>query len=108
MPFGVLSGVGRGMGVLDGGDDRRREGAVLGVNLGHPILTMGLLRRGSSLLNYFEDFFSSIYMWLSFFARGDDLVEIALLSCIVHRAPYMPSRGRQTQQQSSKACLMFL
>ena len=24
MPFEVVSGVGRGMGVLDGGDDRRR------------------------------------------------------------------------------------
>ena len=26
MPFGVVSGVGRGMGVLDGSGDRRREG----------------------------------------------------------------------------------
>ena len=25
MPFGMVSGVGRGMGVLDGGGDRRRE-----------------------------------------------------------------------------------
>jgi len=30
MPFGVVSGVGRGMGILDVGGDRRREGAVLG------------------------------------------------------------------------------
>ena len=31
MPFGVLSGVGRGKNVLlDGGGDRRREGAALG------------------------------------------------------------------------------
>jgi len=29
MPFGIVSGVGRGMGVLDEGGDRRREGAVL-------------------------------------------------------------------------------
>ena len=28
MPFGVVSGVGRGMGALDGCDDRRREGTV--------------------------------------------------------------------------------
>ena len=28
IPFGVVSGVGRGMSVLDGGGDRRREGAV--------------------------------------------------------------------------------
>ena len=39
MPFGMVSCVGRGMGVLDGGGDRRREGAVLGVNLGRPIVT---------------------------------------------------------------------
>ena len=29
----MVSGVGRGMGVLDGGANHRREGAVLGVNL---------------------------------------------------------------------------
>jgi len=34
MPFGMVSGVGRGMGVLDGGDDRRWEGAVLGDEFG--------------------------------------------------------------------------
>jgi len=33
MPFGIVNGVGRRMGVLDGGGDRRREGAVLGVNV---------------------------------------------------------------------------
>ena len=31
MPFAVVSVVGRWMGVLDGGGDRRREGAVLRV-----------------------------------------------------------------------------
>jgi len=31
--------VGRGTGVLDGGGDRRREGTVLRVNLGRPIVT---------------------------------------------------------------------
>jgi len=30
MSFGMVSGVGRGMGVLDAVGDRRREGAVLG------------------------------------------------------------------------------
>ena len=30
MPFGMVSGVGLGMGVLDFGGDRRREGAVWG------------------------------------------------------------------------------
>jgi len=41
MTFGVVSGdgVGRRMGVLDGDGDRQREGAVLGVNVGHPIVT---------------------------------------------------------------------
>jgi len=41
MPFGMVSGVGRGMGALDAGGDRRREGAVLGVNLERPIVTNG-------------------------------------------------------------------
>jgi len=41
IPFGMVSGVGRGMGALDGSGYRRREGAVLGVNLGHPIVTIG-------------------------------------------------------------------
>ena len=41
MPFGVVSGVGLGMGVLDfGGDGRRRRGS-LGVNLQRPIITNG-------------------------------------------------------------------
>jgi len=35
MLFGVVSGVFEGMGVLDG------EGAVLGVNVGYPIVTYG-------------------------------------------------------------------
>jgi len=30
MPFGMVTGVGRGTGVLDGGGDRRGEEAVLG------------------------------------------------------------------------------
>jgi len=33
LPFGMVSGVGRGMGVIDGGGDHRRGRAVLGVNL---------------------------------------------------------------------------
>ena len=42
----MMSRVGRGMGVLGGGGDRRREGADLGVNVGH---TMGTLWRSYSL-----------------------------------------------------------
>jgi len=41
MPFGVVSGVWLGMGVVDGSGDCRREGAVLWVNLGRPIVTNG-------------------------------------------------------------------
>jgi len=32
MPFGVVSGVGRGLGILDGGRDRRRESGSFRVN----------------------------------------------------------------------------
>jgi len=39
--FGVVSGVGLRMGVLNFGGNRRSEGAVLGVNLGRPIVTNG-------------------------------------------------------------------
>jgi len=55
MPFGVVSGVGRGMGVLDGVADRRREGTVLVVNLGRPIITNGAFAT-RLFSNYFEDF----------------------------------------------------
>ena len=41
MPFGVASGVGRGMSVLDKGGDRRRGRSNLGQNVGHPIVTNG-------------------------------------------------------------------
>jgi len=34
MPFGVVSGVGRGMGVLDGDGDRRREWGSFGCEFG--------------------------------------------------------------------------
>jgi len=39
MPFGVVSRVGRGMGVLYRVVIVEGEGAVLGVNVGHPIVT---------------------------------------------------------------------
>jgi len=41
MPFGLVRGVGREMDVLDEIGDCGREGAVLGVNLGRPIVTNG-------------------------------------------------------------------
>jgi len=41
MPFGVVSGVGRGMGVLDKGGDGLREGAVLGMDVSRQLVTNG-------------------------------------------------------------------
>ena len=43
MPFGVVSGVGRGMGVLDVGGDRGRRRGSFGVNVGYPIVTKVIL-----------------------------------------------------------------
>ena len=39
MPFRVVNAVVRGMGVLDGMEIVERKGAVLGVNVGHSIVT---------------------------------------------------------------------
>ena len=41
MPFGVVSGIRLGIGVLDFGGDSRRGRGSLGVNLRHPIVTNG-------------------------------------------------------------------
>jgi len=41
MPFGMVNGVGRGMGVLDGVEIVEGEGAVLWINAEHPIVTNG-------------------------------------------------------------------
>jgi len=41
IPFGMVSGVGQGTGVLDGVVIIQGEGAVLEVNLGCPIITNG-------------------------------------------------------------------
>ena len=41
MPLGMVSRVSRGMGVLDGVVIVEGEGAVFGMNLGHPIVTNG-------------------------------------------------------------------
>jgi len=48
MPFGVVSGVGLGMGVLDRVVTVEGEWAVLGVNLGRPIVTNGACATRSS------------------------------------------------------------
>jgi len=41
MLFGMVSRVGQGMGILDGGGDRQRGRSSFRVNLGHPIVTNG-------------------------------------------------------------------
>ena len=46
MPFRVVSGVGRGRGVLYGVVIVKGEEAVLGVNVGHPIRGVILCREG--------------------------------------------------------------
>jgi len=82
MPFGVESGVGRWMGVLGGGGYRRREGAVLEVNLGCPIVTNGdfvqvccvVVRKRRTLPKLFWRgliaFFVFIDAWLTYFLRS--------------------------------------
>ena len=52
MPFLVVSGVGRGTGLLDGVVIVEREGAVLRVNLGRPMVTNGDFLRSCALSSY--------------------------------------------------------
>ena len=52
MPFGMVSGVGRGMGVLVGGGDRRRERG----SFGRPIVT-----NGAFATRLFSNYLSSCY-----------------------------------------------
>ena len=49
MTFEVVSGVGRGTAVLDGGGNREGEGAVLAMNLERPIVTHGTATRSSQI-----------------------------------------------------------
>ena len=56
MLSGMVSGVGRGMGVLDGGGDRRRRKGRFGVNLERPIVTKVAIKDQESYAlfpNYF-------------------------------------------------------
>ena len=43
MPFGVVSGVGRGIDVLDGDGYRRKGRGSFGANVGRPVVTIGTL-----------------------------------------------------------------
>ena len=54
MPFRMVRGVGRGMGVLDRGGDRRMGRGSFGVNLGRPIVTSGGFAT-RLFSNYFEN-----------------------------------------------------
>jgi len=56
MPFGVVSGVSRGMGILDGGGYRQWERGSFGVKLGRPFVTNGAFAT-RLFSNYFEDLF---------------------------------------------------
>ena len=41
MPFGVVNGVSRGMGILDGMEIVEENGQFWRVNMGHPIVSNG-------------------------------------------------------------------
>jgi len=56
MPFGVVRGVGRGMGVLDESGDRRRGRGSFRGEFGAPIVTNGGLC-DALFSNYFEDLY---------------------------------------------------
>jgi len=60
MPFGVVSGVGRGMGVLDRRGYSQRGRSSFGVNVGRPIVTNGdfvayLCKSDALFPNYFGE-----------------------------------------------------
>jgi len=64
MPFGVVRGVGRGMGVLDGGGDRRRGKGSFGGEFGASHCNQwGLC--DALFSNYFEDLFFYVYYTLA-------------------------------------------
>jgi len=78
MPFGVVSGVGRGMGVLDGGDDRRRgKGSFAKC----PIVINGAFAT-RLLSNYFEDL---LCLWAGRTSLRDNRsVSLAAMVCNEH------------------------
>jgi len=50
MPLEMVSGVNRGTGVLDGVVMVKGEGAVLGINCWHPIVTRHFATRSSQII----------------------------------------------------------
>ena len=71
MPFGVVSGVSRGIGVLDRVEIMEREGVVLGANVGHPIVTIATLLRCCAKLcaSMWYCGVDVAYQWLSDWTR---------------------------------------
>ena len=65
MPFGMVSRVGRGMGVLDGRGNRRRGKGSFVVNLGRPIVTNGAFATRSSQITLSTCYFIIISASLS-------------------------------------------
>jgi len=78
MPFGVVREVGRGMGILDGGGDRRRRG-IFGCEFGASLCNQwGLC--DALFSNYFED------LLYSFFTK---------FSAVPRNQPYLARWGQQ-------------
>ena len=94
MPFGVVSGIGRGIGVLDGSGDRRREGAVLVVNVGHPIVTNEILcvRGGDAALpRLLWDFLFSRLWHIVVVRIWHVIVHVLFMFCVVHSCFFVPA-----------------
>jgi len=87
MPFGMVSGVSQGMGVLDMGGDRRRERGGFGSEFGTSHCNQwGLF--DALFSNYFEDLFSLLrcmrrYLLKDKFARHTGYNEVGELNNII-------------------------
>jgi len=96
MPFAVVSGVGRGMGVLDGGGDRRREAAVLGVDLGEGRMPRGAATR-SSQITLREDLVSIVSQMLCpVYCLLLTLASSVIVFIIVHFVRFISRRSLTT------------
>jgi len=106
MPFGVLSGVGRGMGVLDGSGDRRRRRGSFGVNLRRPIVTNWAFAT-RLFSNYFEDLFSVVESWCTAVdhCRCDYVVRATLIGSLVDASTAGGCRDSNEQMIVSRATL---
>jgi len=75
MPFGVVSGIGPGIGALDGVEIVDGKGAVWGINAGHPIVING---------NFVAFLFSAVRLATQLFPNdfGEDLLTNATLGLL--------------------------